>query len=85
MKAKFKRLQSVSNRQALRTLGKSLVAGAAVGVAVVSNSAHAVIDTAAATTGISDAQTAVLVVLGAMITMGAAVYGVKKILRLIGR
>lgn len=47
--------------------------------------AHAVIDVAAATTGISDAQTAVLAVLAAMITMAAAIYGVKKVLRLLGR
>lgn len=46
---------------------------------------HAAIDVTAATTGISDAQTAVLAVLAAMITMAAAVFGVKKVLRLIGR
>lgn len=46
---------------------------------------HAAIDVAAATTGIADAQVAVLAVLAAMITMAAAVYGVKKVLRLIGR
>ena len=48
-------------------------------------SSFAVIDVAAATTGISDAQTAVLAVLAAMITMAAAIYGVKKVLRLLGR
>lgn len=47
--------------------------------------AHAAIDVTAATTGISDAQTAVLAVLAAMITMAAAIYGVKKVLRLLGR
>jgi len=46
---------------------------------------HAAIDVAAATTGISDAQTAVLAVLAAMITMAAAVFGVRKVLKLIGR
>jgi hypothetical protein len=54
-------------------------------LAVVTLPAHAVIDITAATTGISDAQTAVLAVLAAMITMAAAVYGVRKVLRLLGR
>jgi hypothetical protein len=49
------------------------------------SSAHAAIDVTEATAGIADAQTAVLAVLGTMITMAAAVYGVKKVLRLIGR
>lgn len=62
------------------------VASLVAGLALSSTGAHAVvIDTAAATTGITNAQVAVLVVLGAMITMSAAVYGVKKILRLLGR
>ena len=57
----------------------------AIGGALVAASlpAFAVIDTAAATTGISDASTAVLLVLAAMITMAAAVYGVRKVLGLI--
>ncbi|MDO8717562.1 MAG: major capsid protein [Polaromonas sp.] len=63
----------------------SVPALVAAGSLAAMSSAHAVIDTAAATTGIADAQTAVLVVLGSMITMGAAIFGVKRILRLIGR
>jgi hypothetical protein len=39
----------------------------------------------AATTGVTDAQTAVLAVMGVMITMAAAIYGVKKVLALLGR
>jgi len=58
--------------------------GALVG-SLVAGSSFAAIDTAAATTGIADASTAVLLVLGAMITMAAAVYGVTKVLGLIGR
>jgi len=54
-------------------------------LALVSASSFAAIDVTAATTGISDAQTAVLAVLAAMVTMGAAIYGVKKVLRLLGR
>lgn len=50
-----------------------------------SASSFAVIDVTAATTGVSDAQTAVLAVLAVMITMAAAIYGVKKVLRLLGR
>lgn len=65
-----------------RIAGVSL---AGFGALVLSSGAHAAIDVAAATTGISDAQTAVLAVLAAMITMAAAVFGVKKVLRLIGR
>ena len=47
--------------------------------------AFAAIDVAAATTGVADAQTAVLAVLAVMITMAAAIFGVKKVLKLLGR
>lgn len=46
---------------------------------------HAAIDVTDATTGVSDAKTAVTTVLGAMIGMSAAVYGLRKVLRLLGR
>jgi len=59
----------------LGTLALSLVAG----------SSFAAIDITAATTGVADAQTAVLGVLAVMITMGAAIYGVKKVRSLLGR
>lgn len=65
-----------------RRAGVSL---AAFGAAVLSSGAHAAIDVTAATTGIADAQTAVLAVLAAMIVMAAAVFGVRKVLKLIGR
>ncbi len=55
------------------------------GALVLSTGAQAAIDITAATTGISDAQTAVLAVLGAMITMAAAIYGVRRVLRLLNR
>lgn len=45
----------------------------------------AAIDVTAATAGVSDAQTAVLAVLAVMITMAAAIFGVKKVLRLLGK
>ena len=61
------------------------VAVAALGGLALSQGAYAVIDVTAATDGISAAQTAVLAVLAAMITMAAAVYGVRKVLRLLGR
>lgn len=57
---------------------------AGFGALVLSSGAHAAIDVTAATAGITDAQTAVLAVLAAMITMAAAVYGVKKVLHLLG-
>jgi len=57
----------------------------AFSLATLAGSSFAVIDVTAATTGIADAQTAVLAVLAVMITMSAAVYGVKKVLRLLGR
>lgn len=58
------------------------VAGAAL--LAVASASHAAIDITAATTGITDAQTAVLGVLAAMITMAAAIFGVRKVLRLLG-
>lgn len=46
-------------------------------------SSFAAIDVTAATTGVADAQTAVLAVVAVMITMAAAIFGVKKVLHLI--
>jgi hypothetical protein len=54
------------------------------GVLALATSSHAVIDITAATTGVADAQTAVLGVLAAMITMAAAIFGVRKVLHLLG-
>ena len=68
-------------RQHATQIGVSL---ASFGALVLSQGAHAAIDVTAATTGIADAQTAVLAVLAAMITMAAAVYGVNKVLSLLG-
>ena len=56
---------------------------ALISVALAGGSAFAVVDITAATTGIADAQTAVLGVLAVMVTMAAAIYGVRKVLRLI--
>jgi hypothetical protein len=56
-----------------------------LGLAFGAAASHASIDITAATAGITDAQTAVLAVLAAMITMAAAIYGVRKVLRLLGR
>ena len=53
----------------------------ASGLLALLGTSNAAIDITAATTGISDASTAVLAVLAAMITMGVAVWGVKKVLR----
>lgn len=56
------------------------VTGAAL-TALVAGHANAAIDITAATAGITDASTAVLGVIAAMITMAVAVWGVKKVLR----
>jgi len=66
-------------------MNKIFKLGGVAALALGAVSSFAAIDTTAATSGIADAQAATLVVLGAMVTMGAAVFGVKKILRLIGR
>ena len=59
---------------------------AVVGGALVPMLSHAAaIDISAATTGITDAQTAVLAVIAAMITMAVAVWGVRKVLKFFGR
>ena len=52
---------------------------------LVGGSAFAAIDVTAATGGVADAQAAVLTVLAAMVGMAAAIYGVKKVLGLLGR
>lgn len=80
MKAKLLRFALVAKKHAL---GKP--ASVVVGALALSSVAHAAIDVTSATTGISDAQTAVLAVLGAMIVMAAAIYGVRRVLRLLGR
>lgn len=54
-------------------------------LAVLGSPAFAAIDVTAATAGVTDAQTAVLAVLAVMITMAAAIFGVKKVLKLLGR
>ncbi len=76
MKAKLQALRNLSARVAAPYVG--------AGALVLAASSHATIDVTAATTGISDAQVAVLAVLAAMITMAAAIYGVRKVLRLLG-
>lgn len=59
-------------------LSRALVAAFVV---VLASPAFAAIDVTAATTGITDATTAVLAVVAAMITMGVAVWGVRRVLR----
>jgi S-formylglutathione hydrolase FrmB len=77
---------SFMNTKTLRSLAQ--VAGvslASFGALVLSTGAQAAVDVTAATAGIADAQTAVLAVLAVMITMAAAVFGVRKVLKLLGR
>jgi cell division protein FtsX len=56
-----------------------------VGLAFGAVASHAAIDTTAATAGVTDAQTAVLAVLAAMIGMAVAVWGTRRVLRFFGR
>jgi hypothetical protein len=79
---KFHALQTLAGRGYVRG---SAVALAGLSALVLSQGAFAAIDITAATTGISDASTAVLAVIAAMITMAVAVWGVKKVLRFFGR
>jgi len=78
-----KRLLLVSVFESSQMKKALFVKSALVSAALVGGSAFAVVDITAATTGIADAQTAVLAVLAVMVTMAAAVYGVRKVLRLI--
>lgn len=64
------------NKMFARLSGVALLASA--------GASHAAIDVTAATTGITDATTAVVTVLGALIVMGATLFGLKKVKRLIG-
>lgn len=54
----------------------------AAGVLAAVGSANAAIDTTAALTGITEAQTAVLAVLAGLITMSISVWGVTKLWRM---
>jgi predicted phage tail protein len=71
----------------LGALGRSALVPVVGGAALVAGSAFADggIDISAATSGIASAQTAVLGVLAAMLGMGVAVWGVRKVLRFFGR
>lgn len=66
-------------------MNKTFSKVAAGALALAAGSSFAAIDITAASTGIADASVAVLAVLGLMIGMSAAVYGVKKVWGLLGR
>lgn len=86
MKKHLQRLSAQSMLNECKNLaGKAGVALGGFTALVLSQGAQAAVDVTAATTGINDAQTAVLAVLAVMITMAAAIFGVKKVLKLIGR
>lgn len=65
-------------------MNKNVLRLGALASALVGSSAFAALDVTAATTGITDATTAVTTVLAAMIVMGAAFFGLKKVKALIG-
>jgi hypothetical protein len=77
MKKHLAALRDLANRNGIKL--------AVVGASLVPVLSHAAIDTTAATAGITDAQTAVLAVIAAMITMAVAVWGVRKVLKFFGR
>jgi hypothetical protein len=65
-------------------MNKMFARVSALALGLVSVSSFAALDITAATTGITDATTGVVTVLGALIVMGAAFFGLKKVKRLIG-
>lgn len=67
-----------------RSFVSRVAAGAALALPVVAFAAVAPIDVTPATEGITAAQVACVAVLGAMISMGAVLYGLKRVKRLIG-
>lgn len=56
-----------------------------VALAAASAPAFAVIDTASMTAGISEAQTAILAVIGALIALSVAIFGVTKVYSFISK
>jgi hypothetical protein len=64
-----------------RIVRKPSVKGAIAGLAMVPVFSHAAIDTTAALAGITDAQTALLAVLGGVLTLGIAVWGLRKVVK----
>lgn len=70
-----------------KTIARRFLAAPAAlaALAAMSGTAHAAIDVTPATTAITDAQAAVLTVIGAMIVFAGARYGLLKIMRLLGR
>jgi hypothetical protein len=84
-------MKNLVNRTVHFNLSRASKLAAKVGVSIVgfaalvaSQGARAAIDIAAATTGISDAQTAVLAVVAALLTMAIAVWGIRKVLKFFG-
>ena len=57
---------------------------AVVSILAATSASAGAIDTTAALAGVSDAQTAVVAVIGGMITFAIAVYGLKRVWRLFG-
>lgn len=66
-------------------MNKNIVRGlVAVGVLATVGSAHAALDITAATAAVADASTAVLAVIGLIITMVAGVWALKRVKALFG-
>jgi hypothetical protein len=64
---------------------KQVAVAVGTGLALVGGSAMAQVDVTAVTTGISDAQTAILSVLGGLLGLSVAVFGLAKVYSFIKR
>lgn len=65
-----------------KNIQKGLIA---VGVLVATGAANAAIDVTAVTTGITDASTALISVIGALMALSVALFGITKVYRFISR
>jgi hypothetical protein len=68
-----------------RNLKKLVLAGSALSGLIAMNAAHAAIDISGATTGITEAQTAILAIIGALLAMSVAIFGIVKVYAFISR
>lgn len=61
----------------LRAQGAAVAVG--TGLAVMGSNANAAVDTAAALTGITDAGTAILAIVGALLALSVSIFGIVKV------
>jgi hypothetical protein len=66
-----------------RNLKRLAMVGSALPFAIFSQASHAAIDTADVLTGISDAQIAILAVIGGLLALSVAIFGIMKVYRFV--